>query len=364
MSQSCNQSFDLLSILKISGAFVAFLIGSGFATGQESMQFFVAHGYQGIIGALIVLAFFIYLCTTFMSTGKRLNFKCNEDAFKHYCGNVIGTGLTWYTMVFIVAVHAIMMAGAGATLNESYGIHPYIGSGIMALASMITLLFGLKKIVDVIGTIGPLIIILSIAVGIMTLMEHADHIHENVKAIPEMGLLSISDNWLMSCLLYVGLNVPGLACFLPALGTTAPNQKDIHISAIIGPLFFIGALIIIAFALISNITHVDGKMIPVMALASDVLPLYGSIFAIIIFLGIYTTATPLLWTVVTRFSEEKTRKYHSLVVVLTMIGYIGGLTLPFNKLVNIIYPTVGYAGLLFLSLAVITDTKIWLKRKN
>ena len=94
-----------------------------------------------------------------------------------------------------------------------------------------------------------------------------------------------------------------------------------------------------------------------MALASDVMPLYGLIFAVVIFLGIYSTATPLMWTVCERFSEEGSARYCYLVVGLTLVGYFGGMLLPFGELVNLIYPTVGYAGLLFLVCAILKDLR-------
>ena len=45
-------------VFKYAGAFVAFMIGSGFATGQEVMQFFTAYGIWGIGG--IFISMFLY----------------------------------------------------------------------------------------------------------------------------------------------------------------------------------------------------------------------------------------------------------------------------------------------------------------
>ena len=39
-----NEKAVLKDVLKIGGAYAAFCIGSGFATGQEIMQFFTAFG--------------------------------------------------------------------------------------------------------------------------------------------------------------------------------------------------------------------------------------------------------------------------------------------------------------------------------
>lgn len=58
-----------------------------------------------------------------------------------------------------------MVAGASATAVEHCGWAP-LGRGV-ALAALagITVVFSLSRIVDIIGTIGPVIVILTIIVG-------------------------------------------------------------------------------------------------------------------------------------------------------------------------------------------------------
>jgi uncharacterized membrane protein YkvI len=155
-----------------------------------------------------------------------------------------------------------------------------------------------------------------------------------------------------------------LASFLPAVGTTIKQDREIVYSGILGPILYSGALILVSLALISSITEVNGQMIPILALASSVLPIYGAIFALIIFMGIYSTVTPLLWTVCARFAEDKTPKYNVLVITLTSIGLLGGTLLPFDKLVNLIYPTIGYTGTLFLIFAITKDLRKAIFRRS
>jgi uncharacterized membrane protein YkvI len=349
--------FSWLQVAKISGAFMAFLIGSGFATGQEAMQFFAAYGMRGVLGALVTVLLFIYCCRTLLLAGHRHGLKRNEDAFRHFCGPYIGVFLTWYTMIFIVAVHAIMLAGAGATLKEAYGVPAWVGAVAMAALSMATLLLGLRRIVDVMGFVGPLIVVLTISVAIFSLVEHADNFESGARKATELELLQASPHWLFSALLYVGLTLPGMASFLPAVGASSSSERELKLAAVFGPSLFILAMTVVVVALLASISRVHLAQVPIMALASGVLALYGTVFAIVIFLGIYTTVTPLLWTVCERFADEATPAYRALVVVLTLVGLVGGMTLPFGKLVNIIYPTVGYAGLLFLGCAIYHDLR-------
>lgn len=357
VNDPAGESVDWLGVLKISGAFMAFLIGSGFATGQEAMQFFVAYGLQGVGGALVALLLFMYACASLYRAGRTHQLLRNEDVFTHFCGRYIGVFLTWYTMVFIVAVHAIMLAGAGATLKQAYGLPGPLGSGLMALASMATLLSGLNRIIDIISGIGPLIVVLTISIALLALAGHTPDIAPGARLVPELNLLTASPHWFFSGLLYVGMTLPGMASFLPALAATTGGRRDLAYASVIGPVLYICAMLLVVLALLANITVAYQAEVPIMALASDVLPLYGLFFAVVIFLGIYSTVTPLLWTVCERFAEQGSSRYRLLVVALTLLGYFGGTLLPFGELVNLIYPTVGYAGLLFLVCAIIKDIR-------
>ena len=98
---------------------------------------------------------------------------------------------------------------------------------------------------------------------------------------------------------------------------------------------------------------VKGSQIPTLLLAGEIHPLLATVFSIIIFLGIYTTSVPLLWSVVARFAKEKTQKFRMLTLVLGVIGGIIGALLDFDVLVNYIYVLNGYVGMLLLVIMII-----------
>ena len=51
-------------VLILAGAIIAFTIGSGFATGQEIIQYYTAYGVKGLLVILVFLvAFFITILT-------------------------------------------------------------------------------------------------------------------------------------------------------------------------------------------------------------------------------------------------------------------------------------------------------------
>ena len=260
-------------------------------------------------------------------------------------------------MILNVAVHSNIHAGARATQEQAKGITALAGSRQKAVQKIVTLLLGFEKILDSLGVLGPLIVVQTITVAVLSLANAEGSLAQHSEQALELDLLKASPHWLFSSLLYVGMTLPGLASFLPAVGATTHNDGEIKAASVIGPAFFIGAMVLVVLALLYQIGDIYDAQVPIMDLASQVMPIYGSIFAVIIFIGIFTTVTPLLWTVCARFASEGTARYRTLVVGLTLVGLFGGTLLPFGKLINIIYPTVGYAGLLFLVCAVFRDIR-------
>ena len=58
------------NVMKFAGAYVACAIGSGFATGQEILQFFSGHGLASIAGTLVTTALFSWCGGMFMKDRK------------------------------------------------------------------------------------------------------------------------------------------------------------------------------------------------------------------------------------------------------------------------------------------------------
>ena len=55
-----KQKTDWLNVVKYAGAYIAFIIGSGFATGQEIIQFYTSYGIWGIGSVAISMFCLLY----------------------------------------------------------------------------------------------------------------------------------------------------------------------------------------------------------------------------------------------------------------------------------------------------------------
>jgi len=336
------------NIINIAGAYIAFLIGSGFATGQEVLQYFTSYGYMGIVGALLTLVLFLYVGVSFITAGYDNKFEKGSDIFKHYCGDKIGTFFDYFSVLFIYLSFTVMIAGAGATFLQHFGLPVYVGGFLMVILATTTVLFGLNNIVEIIGKIGPVIVIISIALGLISIVQNFEGLVNANTILPTVKLTRASTNWFFAACSYVGFCMLWLAGFLASIGGTAGSKEEAKKGAVLGAVGFSLAVVIVALGLLACIQDVAGSQIPSLYLASNIHPLLASVFSVIIVAGIYTTAVPLLWSVSARFTEDKSPKFRMLTIVLAAIGFVVGIWLPFDKLVNIVYVINGYVGLILL----------------
>ena len=337
-------------VIMYAGAIIAFLIGSGFATGQEVLQYFSAYGYFGVLGSLLTLILLAYVCSSFLIVGYQKKFEKGNDIYKYYCGDKLGMCFDYFSTLFCFLSFIVMVAGASATLKEHYNIGEIYGGGLIVILAFITVIGGLSKIAEIVGKIGPAIVVIAISVGFITIIKNFSNLNPVIltSALQELEsynrLVKASSTWYIAVFSYVGFCMLWLAGFLSSLGAKLQNEKEAVLSGVLGAVLFSLAVMVVCLGLLSSISLIAGTQIPMLYLANDIYPIFSTIFTFIILAGIYSTAVPLLWNVVSRFTKEKTNYFKILTMVLSVIALVVGIGLPFDRLVNIVYVINGYFG--------------------
>ena len=203
--------------------------------GQEILQYFTSYGYWGIFGTgLLVLVLISYVCVEFFLVGRKHGFDKPSRIFYYYCGRYLGTFFDWFSILFVFLSFTVMVSGAGAVFEEHYGLSKYIGGVALAVGVGLTAWFGLSSLVDVIGKIGPVIVVIAIALGIVGIVRSSHGVGEGVSMLPSLDLVQASNNWFMSGLSYVGFCMLWLAAFLTALGRTTRSNREAASGGVLG----------------------------------------------------------------------------------------------------------------------------------
>ncbi|CED93058.1 YkoY integral membrane protein [Romboutsia ilealis] len=338
---------NIKEILKLAGTYISVCIGSGFATGQEIMQFFSAHGMISILSNIICMGIMAYCGASLLEIGNQKNLKSSNDIFEYLCVKHIGKLFKGFMPIFFFCSFVIMLSGAGASINQYYGISKNIGSLILAIITLCSVLLGINKVISILGNIGPMIAIISIGVGTVTISRNIDSFCIADEIIGTLNITKAIDNWWMTAIIYSGLNLIIATPFLVGVGATATNKTNCIWGGILGGIVFMIAAMTLNMGIMSDIQNTYITEIPTLYMAKNIGPIVGMMFSFMLIAGIYTTAVPLLWSVCDSFSKEKTSKFTLIALFCTVIGFIGS-RLPFSMLVNIIYPMSGLFGVIII----------------
>ena len=365
---------EISSILAICGACISFYIGAGFATMQEVVQYEASYGSRFLIVILVAAAIYLYTNISFATNGNRLKLNRGGDIYGVYCG-VFGKKVgkcaaiffDYFSAFFCFMSFVVMCGGANSTLTQQWSAPFGVGAVTLTVLVVVTVVFGLQGIVNALSKIGPIIIAMILLVSVVTSVTGWGNFAGNLTKIDQGSYADVMQqvgggNPLASGASYGGFVILWFAAFLSELG--AKNKlKDVNIGMLLSAIFIFFAAGVCCVALIGHIDATAAADIPALVLAEQISPVVAVAFAIIICAGIYTSATPLLWTAVRKLADEGTVKYKAITVLAGAVGCGIACFVPYKELVNVLYGLNGYLGfvLVFAMVAYDLKTKMSLK---
>ncbi len=351
-----SKNVSVKTILTVGGAFTAYCIGAGFASGQETLQYYGAWGgsYPFILPAL-TFALLALFCYGTYKTGYINRFPNPNVSYNYYCGKVLGRILDIFCTLSIALSTLIMFAGSGATVNQYLGLPVWVGTLIMGIVSVVVVCFGLEKVTNVLGFVGTLIIIIMMFTGIYCFCTTDTTImaaQQNVQQYVDEGIflqarfLNI-DSPVLAVISLVGAYITLGLAFNVSLGYRCKNKKEVLGSSLVSAAFFCIGLCMVLFTIILNMDYIAElkAQVPMLAAIQNMLPALALPFSIVILLGVFTTITGYLWAVGRRFAEDRTKKQAVIVIIVAVLGVSVASVIPLSKLVNMIYPLIGAAGI-------------------
>lgn len=352
------KKINWISVSMIAGAWVSFCIGSGFATGQELLQYFGAYGVFGFGAIVVGMILHGYSSASFLKLGNEQQFHNPMDVFDYYCGKTFGKIFKFLSVFFLLLSPIVMIAGFGAALNQHFGAPLAVGAAIIGALCIITILLGLKRMVEILGFIGPIIIFITLFTGGIYLFQHWDLLMEGMSVAPQESGLRMGMNWVDSGVLYAAWAPMISAPFLVSSATTVKSSRDAALGGIMGTIFYGLACVMMVAAFFCNYIEIGKQAVPTLYLANTISPLLGYAFLAVIFLGIYSSAVPSLFTFCATFFQEGTSKHRMFAIAAVSLATVISVTVPFGTLLNWVYTFYGYLGIFFFILMAVKQIRV------
>jgi uncharacterized membrane protein YkvI len=334
-----------MSVFKVAAAYIGTVVGAGFASGQEVLQFFGYFGFWGLAGLILATILFGYFGYLIMKIGNKLGADSHLPVIKYAAGKWVGTFLDYVITFFLFGALTIMAAGAGALFSEQLGLSKLLGSVLLLAATLGTVLLGLNGVISAIGMVVPILLGSVAGIAIYALLT-VGMAPEFSSAAMEAGNPAVPF-WPMAAVVYISYNLVLAVAVLAPMGKEAGELGIIKKGAIWGGVGLGLGAATIFLAMLVNMPQAARFEIPMIFVAGKISPLVRFLYALVLFAEIYSTAVGSLYGFVVRFSTPQSKKL-KIMAGGVCLASLAAAQWGFTNLVRILFPLVGYAGLFML----------------
>ena len=334
-----------VSAIQIAMVYIGTVVGAGFATGQEILQFFVAFGLPGLWGIVLSTGLFILFGVMTMQLGLTFHARSHLAIVTHLGGGFFRTLMDGLILFSLFCGLTAMMAGTGALFEQQLGLPAVLGSFIMGALSVITVLAGLRGVISAISAIVPFLLLAVMGIGLYMLISAPITIPSEA----ESARGSLMGNWLLAALLYASYNIMMSISVLGPLGAVAKSKRAVTLGGALGGMGLGLASAMIYFTLSAVDAQTRTLEVPILAIAGRIVPIAGAFYAVILIAEVYTTAVGGLFGLSARLCQKSSwQTYSARVIICTaMIAFFASL-FGFSNLVRYVYPLQGYGGFVLL----------------
>jgi uncharacterized membrane protein YkvI len=269
-------------------AFQAVVIGGGYATGRELVEFFMAAGpWGGILGLIVTMVLFSAVC---MVTFRFAQMTSSFD-YRSFFKNLLGPG--W--IVFEIALFALVLlilsvaaAACGQIALLTFDVPTWVGIGLFALA-VIGITYAGSHAVDGLFKYWSMLLYVVYAVFLVAcILKFHDRIGAAFANFEPRG------DWLRSGVAYTGYNVASAVLILHTLRHAIRPRDTLIAGALCGPLAMLPALAFFV-ALAGFEQDIQGVSIPSNFLLERIgWPTLQIVYQVMIFGAIVETGVGLL----------------------------------------------------------------------
>lgn len=341
---------------QLAFAYMGVIIGGGFASGQEILQFFTGYGVASIAGTAVAGLLFAFLGMQVARVSTQLQAQSHNDVLVALFGRHAGAIMDILLTFFLFGVGVAMLAGTGSLFKQQFGFSPVIGGVFMTVLVILTLCLNVKRIVDLVSLATPLLITLVLIITTYALLtSNADT--DQLLALSQQQE-TVAPHWALGAVLYASFNIAVGFPMLAVISGRSTDKKTTMMGGLLGGVGLGLLILLLNVSLFSNLNQLQGAELPTLMLASHISPILGILMTVSITCMIYSTAVGMFFAFSARFSRPETGRFR----VVSLLSCSTGLVLSFvgfTKLIGTVYPLLGYLGLLLIAAIVFN----WLRSR-
>jgi len=323
--------------------FAGSILGAGYVSGQELFQYFGAYGENGIVGiviSIVLITAFSFLVLWLTEKSKAATYDAVVIRFDNKCLKTV-FGIVFTLLYYMVTI--VMIAGIVSLSEQLFGISRLPVAVIVTAAVAVIVYFGVDGMVAVFTLSVPILIVAAIIICMIQIFGGG------LREIrfTEASVNPLLGGWLFSAVNYAACNGFASAGVLTPLEPRLKNKSAKFLGMIIGA----AVLLLIAIAILAALATCPGAVVydlPMLSVAQTISPAVGYIYGVLLFLAMFGNAVA-TFVAVMNYLLAKTvyvqRHKPAFIIVIGAVACIAGMT-GFSRLVGMVYPVIGYVGIL------------------
>lgn len=256
--------------------FQSVIIGGGYGTGRELVEFFLSqgpiNGYLGMITAMLVWSIVLAISFELARLGKNYN-------YRNFLNDLLGRG--WYVyeilyLALVILVISVVGSASNKLLKELFGISEVIGSILIMILIAIVAFYGGKVIEKLLSFWSFALYAVYIILFIFTWYIYKEQI------MSAFNVHEVESNWFINGLRYAGYNI----AIVPALlysTSYIETRKEALLSGMIAGIAGIIPAFLFYTTMLSHYTEVLDQSFPANFILQKLdSPIFKFVFQIIL----------------------------------------------------------------------------------
>jgi uncharacterized membrane protein YkvI len=325
-------------ILQVSFTYVGTVVGAGFATGQEILQFFTKYGWMATLTIGITSVLFVWLGIKLMLIANEVQARSYEDLNKLLFGDRFGEYISLFTLFILFGVTTVMLAGAGSLFEEQFHLPYQAGLILTLLLAYFVLNRGIRAIVAVNTFVVPMMITFS-----CLLVWVSSDLPGSNNWLSLTTDHSVQKVWLAP-FLYAAFNLSMAQGVLVPLGAQTKERSVLIWGGVAGGIM-IGLMLLAGhFALSAQMPGISQFEIPMGHMIQKLGWLLQFLFIFVIYGEIFTTFIADVYGLSTQLQQRTRLTSRSILLLILFCSYLVS-QLGFKALLSSLYPLFGLVSL-------------------
>jgi uncharacterized membrane protein YkvI len=331
----------IVQILQVAFTYIGTIVGAGFASGQEILQFFTKYGWMATYAIGVSTVLFILVGVKLMLMAADSGIQSFEDLNRKILGDKLGEAFNLFLLVVLLGTSAVMIAGAGSLFAEQLHLHYQTGLLVTVFCGYFVVSKGIQGLMAVNSLVVPVMLLFTCLV-----------LYETWKLPTDSHWLTLTADYnplrvWFSSLLYAAFNLATAQAVLVPLGAEIRDRKVLCWGGILGGAG-IGLMLLVAhYALSAQMPGIRQFEIPMVRVIGGLGNTVQLIYMLVIFGEMFTTlvadAFGLSLQLQRRSGLGRRTINLGLLAVCCLFAQFG-----FSSLLSLLYPLFGLVSLIWL----------------